>query len=210
MAEKVRCEICDRTFKDIEGLAQHNTAKHSSSSREVKTSVNAKKVRNWAIFVVILGLIIGGIYLIVSSTVSGINYCKIAPVIDTNIGGHTNVKLHVHSNLRIVIDGKEQFIPANIGVSPGIMRPLHTHEPDNKIHIEGLCPREFTIGEFFQVWGKRFDSECIFDKCTDSGGLRMIVNGKENKEFDKYVMRDEDKIVIEFVSVKVNLGNGTS
>ncbi len=28
MAEKARCEICDRTFKDAEGLAMHNKAKH--------------------------------------------------------------------------------------------------------------------------------------------------------------------------------------
>lgn len=201
MGEKVRCEICDRIFKDQDGLAQHKTAKHNEVAG-VKKEKNFKKIRNWAIFICIIGLIIAAIIWVVSSTISGINYCKTAPVTEINIVSHSNVKLHIHSHLHIFIDGEEQIIPANIGIAPNFMRPLHTHDLDNEIHMEGPCPRDFRIEEFFYVWGKEFNSQCIFDKCTDKGELKMSVNGIDNKEFENYVMKDGDDIVIDYSSRK--------
>ncbi len=61
MAEKTRCEICDRTFKDAEGLAAHNMAKHSEQIPKDKKPLPIKKIRNWSILIVIVGLIIVGI-----------------------------------------------------------------------------------------------------------------------------------------------------
>lgn len=61
MAEKARCEICDKTFKDANGLEQHNEAKHGVKRVESKKPVNTKKVRNWAIFLVI---VVGAVALI--------------------------------------------------------------------------------------------------------------------------------------------------
>ena len=50
MAEKARCEICDRNFKDKEGLEMHNNAKHSSKKYEDKKKyINTKKIKNWVI-----------------------------------------------------------------------------------------------------------------------------------------------------------------
>ncbi len=62
MAEKVRCEICDRNFKDAEGLAMHNAAKHPEKVKKEKPLLNIKKIRNWSIGLIILGLIIWGIF----------------------------------------------------------------------------------------------------------------------------------------------------
>lgn len=60
---KTHCDICDRNFKNEEGLEMHNKAKHSSSDEETKKNkkpVNTKKIRNWAILIVILALIVWG------------------------------------------------------------------------------------------------------------------------------------------------------
>ena len=198
MAEKVKCEVCGVMFKDEHGLAQHKSAKHPVVESGVK--FNSKKIRNWTIFIVIVGFVIFGIVWLIYSTYSAINYCKVAPVTEVDIGGHTNLALHIHSKLIIIIDGKQQIIPANIGILPGIMRPIHTHATDNEIHIEGPCQRDFTIGEFFQIWNKPFSSECIIDKCTDSGILTMTVNGVLNTEFENYYMKDGDDIIIEYKS----------
>lgn len=45
---------------------------------------------------------------------------------------------HYHPHLRIIINGNEVPVPANIGVDPatGAMSALHTHETDGTIHIE--------------------------------------------------------------------------
>ena len=81
MAEKARCEICERNFKDEEGLAMHNSAKHSESKTEKKKAkkVNIKKIKSWVIWLVILGLVIWGI----SAMFSGI---KVLP--PTTMQGH--------------------------------------------------------------------------------------------------------------------------
>ncbi len=80
MAEKARCEICNRNFKDKEGLEMHNKAKHSSNKSEnKKKSVNTKKIKNWVIGLIIFGLIIWGI----SAMFSGI---KVLP--PTDMQGH--------------------------------------------------------------------------------------------------------------------------
>ncbi|MEK6843869.1 MAG: hypothetical protein AABX83_00425 [Nanoarchaeota archaeon] len=197
MSEKVKCEICDRTFKDADGLSQHNAAKHASSDKHMH---HKSKKSGKIIFILIIISILGFIIWSINGAITESNSCKTAPVTEINIGTHQDVKLHIHSELRIVIDGEEQFIPANIGVLPGIMRPVHTHDATGEIHMEGPCQRDFKVGEFFQVWGKEFSSQCIFDKCIDKGELKIIVNGIQNNEFENYIMRDDDNIVIEYKS----------
>ena len=62
MEKKERCETCDRNFKDKEGLEMHNSAKHSKRHNEKTSKINYKKIRNWVIFAVVLGLIFYGIF----------------------------------------------------------------------------------------------------------------------------------------------------
>ena len=63
---------------------------------------------------------------------------------------------HYHPQLRIIIDGKDVPISANIGVDPtsGAMSAVHTHETDGTIHIEADSAGEtFTLGQLFAQWG---------------------------------------------------------
>lgn len=71
MEEKIKCDICNREFKDVEALNSHNKAKHLGSpiiKKEGKQiSSSSKKIKNWTIFILIIGVIITGIFLLVSS-----------------------------------------------------------------------------------------------------------------------------------------------
>lgn len=110
--------------------------------------------------------------------------------------------LHWHSQLTIDIKGQRQNIPTDIGLKGSIHYPIHTHDETGEIHLEmtGVVKKsDTTLGNFFRIWGKRFDRTCIFDSCNgDQGTVRMYVNGKENTEFEKYEMKDKDKIEIKF------------
>ncbi|MBU1252201.1 MAG: hypothetical protein KJ905_03385 [Nanoarchaeota archaeon] len=67
MAEKMRCEICDRIFKDVEGLTMHNLAKHSEMIPKEMKSFPAKKIRNVGISILILVIILFGVYWLVGN-----------------------------------------------------------------------------------------------------------------------------------------------
>lgn len=109
--------------------------------------------------------------------------------------------IHIHPNLKIVIDGINQEIPKNIGIKSFFcMRPIHTHDNSGLLHIESKIVRDFTLGNFFTIWNKPFTKSCIFDYCTDQGRLKMEVNGEENREFENYILRDKDQIRIEYKS----------
>jgi len=62
---------------------------------------------------------------------------------------------------------QNQVIPSNVGISPGTppcLRPLHTHDGSGMIHVEPDDSSHpiYTIGDFFRIWGKEFNSSGIF------------------------------------------------
>lgn len=110
--------------------------------------------------------------------------------------------LHWHPKLTITIKEKKQEIPANIGIG-AVHQKIHTHDQDAKdgvIHMEmqGIVSRDDTkLGNFFRIWRKEFTKTTIFDKTNGpEGKVKMFVNGKENTEFENYLMKDNDNIEI--------------
>lgn len=110
--------------------------------------------------------------------------------------------LHWHPKLKVTIKGKKQEIPAALGLAGQIHQELHTHDKDGVIHMEmkGIVTKDETkLSNFFRVWGKEFNSTQIFDKTNGTEGtVKMIVNGKENKDFENYLMKDGDNIEIRY------------
>lgn len=108
---------------------------------------------------------------------------------------------HWHPELSISIKGEKQEIAANIGIG-AVHKELHTHDATGVVHMEmqGLVTKdETTLGAFFKSWGKQFNANCIFDSCNGPDGtVKMFVNGKENTEFENYLMKDKDKIEIKY------------
>lgn len=109
--------------------------------------------------------------------------------------------IHWHPELSIYTKDEKQEISANIGIGAA-HQPVHTHDTTGTLHLEikGLVLKDDTkLGRFFEIWGKRFDSSCIFEFCNgEEGTVKMFVNGKENTEFSNYLMNDKDSIEIKY------------
>lgn len=192
MSEHI-CHNCEKSFNSADALAMHNHSKHPEEYRKpFFTSQQKKKIRNWSIFIVMIGLTIWGFYY--SSKRNEIANTQLQFEVPRG-------PIHWHPHLTIKIDEIEQVIPPGIGLS-GVHLPMHTHEADGIIHMENNNPTKQTVilGYFFKAWGKTFNKECIFDYCTDKGTLKMYVNGKENFDLENYFMKDKDKILIEYGS----------
>lgn len=97
---------------------------------------------------------------------------------------------HVHAHLTLYVDGVEYWVPAGVGVMrPVVLDPtrsdpmitaargyyeLHTHDESGLIHAEAPKPRDFTLGEFFDLWGQPLSREAVGPA---SGDVTVWVDG---------------------------------
>ncbi len=109
--------------------------------------------------------------------------------------------LHWHPEIAIFVKGVKQEIPqtgvTNMDMSAmhhmhKKMRMKHMHEGSNEqgvIHLkfEGTVREsDITLSKIFEKWGK--------DIHSFGSNVKMTVNGKENTEYENYVMQDKDKV----------------
>ena len=113
------------------------------------------------------------------------------------MSSESGVIYHIHPEIEIEILGERQLIPASIGLENRGMRVIHTHTADGIIHVESPVAQEFHLKDFFSIWGKTFNSTCIFEYCVDeSHTLAFTVNGQPNSEYGNLPLRDKDKMRI--------------
>lgn len=110
---------------------------------------------------------------------------------------------HTHQHLDVFIHGVEVGVPGEIGIDPeqGFLTVLHTHGSDGVIHVEAPRRGNFTLGQFFDVWGVRLTPRCLGSYCGDGGDerVRVFVNGELAPSHpDTVPLRDHDEIVVAF------------
>jgi len=92
---------------------------------------------------------------------------------------------HIHAHLDIIINGHYFLVPAQIGITNTCFYWLHTHDISGIVHIESPVNRNFTLGQFFDIWNKKFSNDQIrFNNtqifnylATGNSPLNVYVNG---------------------------------
>jgi hypothetical protein len=80
---------------------------------------------------------------------------------------------HIHAHLDVFVDGQPYTIPAQIGINDNTcLYWLHTHATDGVIHIEAPQTKNFTLGQFVDIW-KNTGS-----RPPPSGNPSIFVNGQ--------------------------------
>jgi hypothetical protein len=112
---------------------------------------------------------------------------------------HGGISMHIHPVLSVTVEGQKMTIPANIGVTPTCMSPVHTHDESGTLHLEYPTQHDFTLADFFTKWGQPFDSTQLMDKkVDDQHELIMTVDGQPSTEFEKLIMKDKQQISITY------------
>lgn len=102
---------------------------------------------------------------------------RLKPIGVSALGQEGTVE-HIHQHLDIFVDGKHITVPALIGIYDNqYLTELHTHDTSGVMHVESPTKRDFTLGQFFGVWGVRLDSNCVGGYCKPKTPWRMYVNG---------------------------------
>jgi hypothetical protein len=108
-------------------------------------------------------------------------------------------QFHIHPHLDIVVNGQKQVIPAEIGITDTCMNSIHTHDDTGTLHVEAPEKRDFTLGDFFAVWGKTFTKDQILGSKADATHtISVTVNGQAVDTYENTVLRDLDQIVITY------------
>lgn len=108
---------------------------------------------------------------------------------------------HIHPELSIFVNGTEVPVPLNLGVKTTGMTAIHTHDEKGVIHVEAPIKKDFTLGDFFAVWGKDFSSTKLLDNTVNENTeIVVTVNGQKVDTYENTIIRDKDKIVISYQS----------
>ena len=106
---------------------------------------------------------------------------------------------HIHPVLTIKINGVIEPIPPGVGDDASCLHPLHTHDNSGTLHVESPVKMDFTLGDFFSLWGKTFTSRQILDsKVDDTHTITLTIDGKPSTDFENYVLGDKQQILIEY------------
>jgi hypothetical protein len=116
--------------------------------------------------------------------------------------------MHIHPQLSLLVNSTSFSVPAQIGIDPSLwinhsldkygmqsmpemnmlaMAPLHTHDNSGIIHVESSINRNYTLGEFLNVWGLNLDGKTI----------KITVDGKPLQDFRNHILEDGQEIRLE-------------
>ena len=106
--------------------------------------------------------------------------------------------IHIHPHLAVTVDGPPVTVQSQIGIDPSLwknhtldqygmqgMAPLHTHDASGTIHVESNAYRDYTLGDFLNIWGQ-------FD--TNSKTIKATVDGKPVSDYKDIILSDGEQI----------------
>jgi hypothetical protein len=110
--------------------------------------------------------------------------------------------LHEHANVQVFVNGAQQPVPQGIGITEDGLASLHTHTSDGLLHVESSQIRDFTLGEFFDVWGVFLSETCIGAHCPQGQGQEELIVFQDGVRVDgsirDVVLDDQSVIVVTF------------
>lgn len=107
--------------------------------------------------------------------------------------------MHIHPRIYIEMDGQPYMVPQNVGIEPSMwkyhsldaygmtgMAPLHTHTNDGIIHVESNVKRDYTLGEFLDIWGVDFKGKTV----------NATSNGEPIPDYRNHILTNDESIIL--------------
>jgi hypothetical protein len=167
----------------------------------MKANTGKKK----SVFIVAVGVAVAAI---IGSSVALFASQQSPPSSQTPPQGNDNnnkpMVMHIHPSITIVdSNGKQMPLPTDIGINPSLwkdhsldqfgmqgMSPLHTHDNGGTLHVESNSERDYSLGQFLDVWGG-IDSSKI---------IKVTSDGIEVEDYVSHVFKDGERIIVEMAA----------
>jgi hypothetical protein len=132
-------------------------------------------------------------------------------VVEVIIGN--TVRMHVQSQLSILIGGVPTTVPSGIGINQSLWldhsldrygvaghSPLTTRDSSGTVHVDSNTVRSFTLQEFLRVWGETVDNNHVVGNQVPMGDSAcIVVNGHTLPTISGVVLADSQKITVEII-----------
>ena len=120
------------------------------------------------------------------------------------------IKMHTHSKLNVTVDGKSLLVPNGVGINSTLwndhsldkfgterkattfgtispaLSPLHTHDSSGIIHVESTEYKNYTLGDFLNIWGLPLEGKEI----------SLIINVNNTENYSNHTLEDMEKMVL--------------
>jgi hypothetical protein len=110
--------------------------------------------------------------------------------------------VHYHAHLDLFYAGRMVPVPGQVGVVQGCRYWLHTYSADGVVHVQGpaaVASRQFTLGDFFWVWGQPLSSRQVATLKVGHGQqLKAWLDGRPYAgDLAGMVLHPHDDVVLE-------------
>jgi hypothetical protein len=124
------------------------------------------------------------------------------PVANIRCDSGEQLSVHYHAHIDLIYRGQPATITAQTGITGSCFYWMHTHSESGVIHIEApkdSANRQFTVGDFFAVWGQPLNSRQVATFPVGRGDqVKVWVDGKPyTGRPEKIVLRSHTQVVIE-------------
>lgn len=124
---------------------------------------------------------------------------------------NNKIIMHTHSNLNVTANGNSVLVPNGIGINSTLwndhsldkfgterkttifgtitpaMSPLHTHDSSGTIHVESAEFRNYTLGQFLDIWGIPLEGKEV----------SLSIGGNRTGDYSNYILNDMEKMILE-------------
>jgi hypothetical protein len=102
---------------------------------------------------------------------------------------HNIETFQLHPRIEVMVDGRAMLLPDDVGKQPkdgkDCMRPLHTDEVGDVVHIEYIRPIRFTLGDFMAIYNVT-NTINVVDNSTGTNAEQTLDLANYNVEYSYF------------------------
>jgi hypothetical protein len=195
MADKktLTCDVCGKSFDSTKALDKHKESIHNDT--EVFETIERHKTRSpfyskKLVIAAVIGILVAfgagaGVYYTMGINSNSENGLTIDGI---QCNTMEQLQFHIHTHLDIYVNGHSIYIPPQIGiVDDKCIYWLHTHDSTGIVHIEAPSKRDFTLGQFFQIWKSKLSNSSSFEEILAGKQVPIVyVNGNKVQSTTNY------------------------
>jgi hypothetical protein len=197
--EDIACDKCGKSFDSKIQMDQHKNDVHSKmkETKVTKKVVPRKSFCPSKKYIIVIsigvliaitaGLITSYATLPKSSSESESKRSSALAINGIQCNTEEQLLFHRHAHLDIFVNGSHTYIPPQIGVIPDrCIYWLHTHDETGMIHIESPVQRDFTLGQFFDMWRSKLANSSAFVNTLEKNTPTVYINGSKQSDGINY------------------------